>query len=745
MTIARVALPVAAHTLFDYWVPAGLDVDCGHGRCACTSAARALIGVVVDIADDERGRARTGCSRCARSSARCRRCPPTCSRSREFVAALLPGAAGAWCSRRWCRRWRGARARAPTPHARSRSRPRARADCRCARPRAAARGRCSSGARRGDGRVARRGTRIAALTAARAAAAARLARAHGWVERGAAIAAASPPASAVPLNDDQQRAGGSDRRGAWRRFAPFLLQGITGSGKTEVYLAAAARGDRGGRAGAAARARDQPHAAARRSASRAALPGARTVDAAQPARRRRARAARGRAAAAGEADLVLGTRLAVFAPLPRLALIVVDEEHDASFKQQDGVRYHGRDVAIWRARQRGVPIVLGSATPSLETLHSAQRGRYALAAAAAARAVAPARLPALAFAPHRARRRASKGSAPPLRRGDRRRGSRAASSRSSSSTAAAIAPSLLCAAAAGRRAARAAARGSSCTATTASCAAITAATPSALPRACPECGNVDLMPHGPRHAAARGGARRALSRRAHRAHRSRQHAAQGRLRGDARERSHAGEVDILVGTQMLAKGHDFPRLTLVGVLGADNALYSADFRATERLAALLFQVAGRAGRARPAGRGASCRPTFPAHPLYRALAAHDYDGFAADAARRAPGHRPAAVRAPRAARGRGAAPRRRRRVPRAAARRRGLRRRARRLRVEVYPPVPAALARRAGPGARRRCWSQSATRGAAAALPAAVARRDRGAARPRACAGRSTSTRSGFG
>ncbi len=122
------------------------------------------------------------------------------------------------------------------------------------------------------------------------------------------------------------------------------------------------------------------------------------------------------AAATGEADLVLGTRLAVFAPLPRLALIVVDEEHDPSFKQQDGVRYHGRDVAVWRARQRGVPIVLGSATPSLETLVHAQRGRYRWLRLPL-RAVAPARLPArLRPEPGAGRARGDQRAAP---RGDR--------------------------------------------------------------------------------------------------------------------------------------------------------------------------------------------------------------------------------------------------------------------------------------------------------------------------------------
>jgi primosomal protein N' (replication factor Y) len=147
-----------------------------------------------------------------------------------------------------------------------------------------------------------------------------------------------------------------------------------------------------------------------------------------------------------------------------------------------------------------------------------------------------------------------------------------------------------------------------------------------VPRACPECGNVDLMPLG--HGTQR--LERALAERFPGARIARIDRDSTRKKGAfaaVRDRVHAGDVDILVGTQMLAKGHDFPRLTLVGVLGADNALYSADFRATERLAALLFQVSGRAGRAELPG-DVIVQTDFPTHPLARALAAHDYDSFA---------------------------------------------------------------------------------------------------------------------
>ena len=319
----------------------------------------------------------------------------------------------------------------------------------------------------------------------------------------------------------------------------------------------------------------------------------------------------------------MGTRLAVFAPLPRLGLIVVDEEHDGSFKQQDGVRYHARDVAIYRARLRDVPIILGSATPALESYAAARRGRYRrllLPRRASARAT----MPAVSLVPNRSpdthegmglRLRAA--IAERISRGEQtllfinRRG---------------FAPSLLCAgcgwkAQCPRCAARLVVHRTEATLRCHHCGHS-----EPVPRSCPECGNQDLLPLG------FGTQRleRALSE---------LHPASRILRVDRdstqrkgafatmRTAIAAGDVDILVGTQMLAKGHDFPRLTLVGVLGADNALYSADFRATERLFALLEQVAGRAGRGVLPGE-VIVQTDFPDHPLYAALVDHDYDRFA---------------------------------------------------------------------------------------------------------------------
>ena len=426
--------------------------------------------------------------------------------------------------------------------------------------------------------------------------------------------------SPVALNADQENASKAidDAAGT---FAPCLLQGVTGSGKTEVYLAAAA-----GRIAAGGQVlilvpeiNLTPQFEHR---IRDALPGHRTVTlhSRLPPGQRRANWCD---AATGNADLVLGTRLAVFTPLPRLSLIVVDEEHDPSFKQQDGVRYSGRDVAVWRARQRSVPVVLGSATPSLESLVHAQGGRYRWLRLPR-RAAAPARLPDVRLARNRDATSVEGIGAPLLAalavRLDRGEQSLVFINRRG------FAVSLLCAACgwqAGchRCSARLVVHRETADLRCHHCGHV-----ERLARTCPDCGNVDLVPLG--HGTQR--LERALAERFPQARIERIDRDSTRRKGafaGVRDRVHAGEVDILVGTQMLAKGHDFPRLTLVGVLGADNALYSADFRATERLASLLFQVAGRAGRADLPGE-VIVQTDFPSHPLARALVAHDYESFA---------------------------------------------------------------------------------------------------------------------
>lgn len=417
-----------------------------------------------------------------------------------------------------------------------------------------------------------------------------------------------------------------------------LLHGITGSGKTEVYLQWIAH--RLGVSGPA------PAAGVPTQALILVPEIALTPELAQRIRARfphwplavlhsdmpeAQRAAHWLAAAEARARIVLGTRLAVLAPLPGLAAVVVDEEHDPSFKQQEGARYSARDLAIALGSQRKVPVVLGSATPSLESWRAAQRGRYRLLTlnARASGATLPeirlVRLPqhmpahglseaaidAIRAALGRAEQTLvflnRRGYAPVLsctacgwlsqcpqcdawRVMHRRTGGRA------------IGPQryrLVCH----------------------HCAA-----ESPVPARCPDCGNVDLTGLGQG------------------TQRLEEHLAVlfpgariGRLDRDvARHRgaaasfiaaAHAGEMDILLGTQMLAKGHDFERLTQVVVVDADAALYAADFRAPERLFATLMQVAGRAGRHRP-GAAVWVQTRFAEHPLFAALKAHDFNRFA---------------------------------------------------------------------------------------------------------------------
>jgi primosomal protein N' (replication factor Y) len=440
--------------------------------------------------------------------------------------------------------------------------------------------------------------------------------------RRSAVVAIPPPARSAgqPLNPDQRAAVAAALPEPFA-FAPSLLQGVTGSGKTEVYLAAAASVIGTGRQALllVPEINLTPQLVDR---IRGALPGARTavLHSALAAGQRRHQWL---AAASGEADLVVGTRLAVFTPLPRLGLIVIDEEQDSSFKQQEGVRYHGRDVAIYRARLRGVPIVLGSATPSLESYAQATRGRYRWLKLPR-RAVAGATMPMVRLVPNRAAGSAA-GIGPEFQRAiaDRlarneqtllfvnRRG---------------YAPSLLCAACGWKAMCR-------------NCAARLVVHRDAgqlcchhcghaarIPAACPECGNLDLLPLGSgTQRLERDAGELFPAARIVRVDRdsTRRKGSFGAMRDAIAE----GAVDIMIGTQMLAKGHDFPRLTLVGVLGADNALYSGEFRATERLFALLEQVAGRAGRGELAGE-VLVQTDFPDHPVYEALVAHDYDRFA---------------------------------------------------------------------------------------------------------------------
>ena len=404
-------------------------------------------------------------------------------------------------------------------------------------------------------------------------------------------------------------------------FAALLLHGITGSGKTEIYLHLIARVlERGGQALVLVPEISlTPQLEAR---FREAFPAARLA-LMHSALEDVARTGAWLEAARGEAGIVLGTRLALLAPLPKLALIVVDEEHDASFKQQEGLRYSARDAAVYRAKLAGCPVVLGTATPSLETWFNFRQGRYQRLELSA-RAAPGARLPTvrtldLRTAPveHGFAAATLEAIGERLARGEQslvfinRRG---------------YAPVLTCeacgwCAACSRCTARLVVHSSDRRMHCHHCGA-----QSTLPGECPVCGNVDLKPMGR-------GTQRVEETLAHRF----PHARVLRIdRDSARRRAELartlegirrGEGDILVGTQLLAKGHDFPNLTLVAVLNADHALLATDYRAAERLFAVLSQVAGRAGRRERPGE-VLVQTRYPGHPLYAALARHDFEGFA---------------------------------------------------------------------------------------------------------------------
>jgi len=326
--------------------------------------------------------------------------------------------------------------------------------------------------------------------------------------------------------------------------------------------------------------------------------------------------------AAPGCDVLLGTRLSVFAPLPRLGLIVVDEEHDASFKQQDGLRYSARDVAIARGKQADVPVLLGSATPSLESYAQALSGRYRLVELKQ-RAISQAQLPDIELVDLKhvpldngLSRPALQALTETLARGEQslvflnRRG---------------YAPALYCPSCAWvspcpRCSARLVLHRTAHRLKCHHCGH-----EARIPAECPGCGNPDLKPLGQ-------GTQRleetlAALLPAARIRRIDRDTMRPRAWAELGEAVHGGTVDILVGTQMLAKGHDFPNMTLALILDTDGALYSPDFRATERLFAQLMQVAGRAGRADKPGR-VLIQTAFPDHPLFRYLQRHDYAGYA---------------------------------------------------------------------------------------------------------------------
>jgi primosomal protein N' (replication factor Y) len=434
------------------------------------------------------------------------------------------------------------------------------------------------------------------------------------------------PAGVPVLNTSQREAADSIAQASG--FAPTLLYGVTGSGKTEVYLQATAR--------ILAR---EPDAQVLimipeinltpqlESNIRARFPGL-MVATLHSGLAEGERMRNWLTAHLGQASIVLGTRLAVLASLPRLKLIIIDEEHDPSYKQQEGLRYSARDLAVWRAHQLGIPVVLGSATPSLESWHHAQSGRYRRLELRE-RAVQDAVLPAVRLIDME-RDKPAEGLTSTLVSAVKRRLERGEQSLLFLNRRG-YAPVLNC---------DACGWVSNCIRCT---AFMVLHRPEhrlrchhcslelRIPRSCPTCGNVDLQPLG------RGTQRveENLQLVFPTARILRIDADSTRRKGSAQaafDSVHNGEVDILIGTQMVAKGHDFKNLTLVGILNPDTALFSHDYRASERLFAQLMQVSGRAGRAAQKEGGSASevliQTRYPQHPLYASLMAHDYDRFA---------------------------------------------------------------------------------------------------------------------
>ncbi len=407
----------------------------------------------------------------------------------------------------------------------------------------------------------------------------------------------------------------------------LLLHGVTGSGKTEVYMHAAqavlARGLQVLLMVPEINLTPQLEQSLR--ARLAALAGGDTLAVLHSGLAEGERLRAWLSVQRGQAQVLLGTRLAIFTPMPRLGLIIVDEEHDASYKQQDGLRYSARDLAVWRAHDRRVPVILGSATPSLESWYHAERGHYLkLSLPHRAR---PVDLPVVKLVDTR-RLPLQQGFSPQLleaigQRLDRGEQALVFLNRRG------YAPVLNC---------------GSCgwVSQCPRCSAYTVlhrhggnhyrlqchhcGHQAQAPRACPECGDQDLHPMG------RGTQRveEHLAQWFPKARIARIDADSTRLKGSAAAlfaRVHAGEFDLLVGTQMVAKGHDFANLGLVGVLNADAMLFAQDFRAPERLFAQLMQVAGRAGRHVQGGQ-VIIQTDYPEQPVYQALVRHDYAGFA---------------------------------------------------------------------------------------------------------------------
>ena len=463
---------------------------------------------------------------------------------------------------------------------------------------------------------------------------------NGWVERravrarmpGALPANDSTPATQIALIDEQTRAVAAISK-TFGHFAPWLLHGVTGSGKTEVYLSLIERTALQGRQTLllVPEINLTPQLEAH---LKNRFPGLDQVSLhsglAEGERLQRWERAR-----SGQAAIVLGTRLAVFTPMPNLGLVIVDEEHDMSFKQADGLRYNARDLAVYVARSAEAPVVLGSATPSLETYANVLEGRYQ---SAELKQRPLAKAPKVTFIDVRgqslnqgladaaivALKQCVNQSEQSLIYINRR----------------GFAPVMLCQACGWMAECRRCSARLTLHSRSSRLKCHYCGHEESIVSACPKCGNQDLRGLGEGTQRVEDAVRALVPD----ARVLRVDSDSTRRRGAfarMREQIHDEEVDVLVGTQMLAKGHDFPKLTLVVVLGADHALYSSDFRAAERLFQQLMQVAGRAGRSDLPGL-VMIQTEFPEHPVYAALARQDFSAFAGSllAERRASGFPP---------------------------------------------------------------------------------------------------------
>jgi primosomal protein N' (replication factor Y) len=448
-------------------------------------------------------------------------------------------------------------------------------------------------------------------------------KARGWVTA-AEVAVASQDAgfsvrTQGPQLREEQRAAIDAVSAALGRFGAFVLHGVTGSGKTEVYLRLVEKVLQiGQRALVLVPEIGLTPQLVGRFRERFATPMAVLHSALTDHERLLA----WREAFSGHARIVLGTRSAVFAPVPDLGIIVVDEEHDASFKQHEGgFRYSARDLAVVRAQRAEVPVVLGSATPALESLHNVASGRYTrLSLPYRAASAEP---PRMALVDLRANAGHAGISTPAIQAMQRhlredsqvlvflnRRG---------------YAPTLLCTACGWIAPCRECDARLTVHLSAGRLRCHHCGFDSTLPARCPQCGFV-VKPVGQ-------GTERieeALASLFPGVTLARLDRDVVRKRGDMEEvvrRMSSGEARILVGTQMVTKGHDFPNVTLVVVLNADQGLFSTDFRAPERLAQTIVQVAGRAGRGSRPGE-VLIQTEFPGHPLLLSLLSEGYEGFA---------------------------------------------------------------------------------------------------------------------